>query len=127
MNKLLFIILLSITSLAVALEAYSLPKWVKVAKSIGGYVTVYIDIKSIKRIGTGREFTAKLEESLPEARCNEIISLIIVNCEGDYFNIIRQECYNYSTLAPDSTISLRTKEILKGSIADVMVKYVCNR
>ena len=123
--KKLFPIVLAI--LLFPLEAYSLPKWVKVAESIGGYITVYVDVKSIKRTGKGREFTAKAVESLPDAECKEVISLITVNCETDYFYVVRAYCYNYSTLEPDATTSSYTKEILTGSIAEHMIKYVCNR
>ena len=123
--KKVFLIIFAI--LLFSLEAYSLPKWVKVAKSIGGYITVYVDVKSIKTTEKGREFTAKFVESLPDAECKEVISLIIVNCETDYFNVVRAYCYNYSKLVPDATTSSYTKEILTGSIAEHMIKYVCNR
>ena len=123
--KKLFPIVLAI--LLFPLEAYSLPKWVKVAESIGGYTKVYVDVKSIKRTGKGREFTAKFIESLPDTDCKEVISLIIVNCETDYFNVVREYCYNYSTLEPDSTTFSYTNKILKGTVAEYMIKYVCNR
>ena len=123
--KKVFLIIFAI--LLFSLEAYSLPKWVEVTKSIGGYITVYVDVKSIKRTGKGREFTPKAVESLPDAECKEVISLITVNCETDYFYVVRAYCYNYSTLEPDATTSSYTKEILTGSIAEHMIKYVCNR